>query len=211
MAEIQEEHTFELIAGWLCLDFTNTVNYGNPANPNDRLKGYGDLVLWSQLAGTVTAAEAQRLRQEAERRPADAVVALKKAITLRDAIHGLFSAVAADHNSAAEHLANLNVVLVEMLAQSRIIPTLDGFTWIWAGDETVLERLIWPVAWSAAELLTSEELARVGECSGDNCGWLFFDTSRNHSRRWCTMNECGNRAKARRHYRRRRLVKTSPF
>jgi predicted RNA-binding Zn ribbon-like protein len=209
MVEIQEEHTFELIAGWLCLDFTNTVNYGNPANPNDRLKGYGDLVLWSQLAGTVTAAEAQHLRQEAERRPTAAVAALQQAKALRDALYRIFSAIAADHQPSTADLANLNVVLAEMLARSQLVPVRDGFAWAWAGEEAALERLTWPVAWSAAELLTAENMRRVGECAGHNCGWLFLDTSRNHSRRWCNMRECGNRAKAQRHYRRRRLVKTA--
>jgi predicted RNA-binding Zn ribbon-like protein len=69
--------------------------------------------------------------------------------------------------------------------------------------------MLWPVARSAADLLTSaEELARVGQCADDRgCGWLFFDTSRNHSRRWCAMKDCGNRAKARRHYRRQRKAR----
>ncbi|MCB0153982.1 MAG: CGNR zinc finger domain-containing protein, partial [Anaerolineae bacterium] len=56
---------------------------------------------------------------------------------------------------------------------------------------------------SAAELLTSDRLNRVGQCAGESCGWLFLDTTRNHSRRWCEMEHCGNRAKAKRHYRRR--------
>jgi predicted RNA-binding Zn ribbon-like protein len=61
-----------------------------------------------------------------------------------------------------------------------------------------------PIARSAAELLTSETLSRVRECGGATCTWLFLDASRNRSRRWCSMESCGNRAKARRHYRRRR-------
>ncbi len=210
MIEHQIEHPFELIGGWLCLDFTNTVNYGSKENPNDRLKSYDDLILWSQWVGTLTPEEAQPLRQEVERRPAAAVVALHQAKELRDVLYRIFSAIAADHHPIAADLANLNVVLTEMLALSQLVPVRDGFicAWAWAGDEAALERLIWPVAWSAAELLTSENLRRVGECAGHDCGWLFLDTSRNHSRRWCNMRECGNRAKARRHYRRRRLVKT---
>jgi predicted RNA-binding Zn ribbon-like protein len=63
-----------------------------------------------------------------------------------------------------------------------------------------------PVAWSVAELLMSEDLHRVRECAGPDCGWLFMDTSKNGSRRWCSMETCGNRAKARRHRERRQVV-----
>src|ERR671930_579256 len=72
----------------------------------------------------------------------------------------------------------------------------NGFAW-------VADDVLAPVVWSAAELLTSGPLERVRECPGDDtCGWLFLDTSRNGSRRWCDMRTCGNRAKARRYYRR---------
>ena len=86
----------------------------------------------------------------------------------------------------------------------RIGSEADSFTWEWTGDEAALDRMLWPVVGSAADLLTSEDLDRVGECQGDGCGWLFIDMSRNHSRRWCDMGDCGNRAKARRHYRRKK-------
>jgi predicted RNA-binding Zn ribbon-like protein len=64
--------------------------------------------------------------------------------------------------------------------------------------------MLWPVVRDAADLLTSKELNRVGRCADERCGWLFVDTSRNRSRRWCSMESCGNRAKARRHYRKSR-------
>lgn len=74
-------------------------------------------------------------------------------------------------------------------------------------------RRDWPSAWdapalraafasSAVELLTDPRLDRVKQCPG--CGWLFVDTSRNRSRRWCSMEMCGGRDKALRHYRRQR-------
>ena len=55
--------------------------------------------------------------------------------------------------------------------------------------------------------LTSEELDQVRECAGNTCGWLFVDMSRNHSRHWCDMRDCGNRAKVRRYYQRRKTAK----
>ena len=64
--------------------------------------------------------------------------------------------------------------------------------------------MMWPIAHEAAELLTANELGRVRECPGPNCGWLFLDMSKNRSRRWCSMEVCGNAAKARRHYQRQK-------
>jgi predicted RNA-binding Zn ribbon-like protein len=100
-------------------------------------------------------------------------------------------------------LATLNGLLSRILPHLQLIPSGEGFTWGWARSKTDLEQVFWPVVYAAAELLTSEKLARLGQCAGQDCGWLFLDTSRNHSRRWCEMQHCGNRVKARRHYRRR--------
>jgi hypothetical protein len=76
-----------------------------------------------------------------------------------------------------------------------------GFTWGWEDTRPGLDRVLWPVAWSAAGLLVRGPLERIRERPGDgNCGWLFLDLSKNASRRWCEMRSCGNRAKARRHY-----------
>ena len=61
-----------------------------------------------------------------------------------------------------------------------------------------LDRALWAIAWSAAGLLTDGEVGRVKQCAGPGCGWVFFDES--GRRRWCAMEDCGNRAKARRHY-----------
>jgi predicted RNA-binding Zn ribbon-like protein len=89
------------------------------------------------------------------------------------------------------------------MSHLRLVPGEDHFDWEWTGQEDRLDALLWPVGVSAAGLLASDDLNRVGECADDRgCGYLFFDTSRNRSRRWCEMRDCGNRAKARRHYRR---------
>jgi predicted RNA-binding Zn ribbon-like protein len=92
----------------------------------------------------------------------------------------------------------------------RVIRNESGFTWGWDKQSDALDRMLWPVARSAADLLTSDHLNRVHQCGGKDCTWLFVDTSRNHSRQWCDMGDCGNRAKARRFYQRTRGTKTKP-
>ncbi|MGH7124521.1 MAG: CGNR zinc finger domain-containing protein, partial [Stellaceae bacterium] len=78
-----------------------------------------------------------------------------------------------------------------------------GFTWAW-DDEPALDRMLWPIVRSATQLLTAAELSRVKQCAGRGCSWLFLDTSKNGSRRWCEMEVCGSRSKARAYYARRK-------
>lgn len=196
--------TLQLLGGRPSLDFANTADWHASDQPVEFLTSYSDLVAWSQRAGILTDHQAQRLLKEAARRPADATTALRRAIALREAIYRIFSAISHGRSPQAADLATFNAELSGALAQSRIVPTAEGFTWDWVGAEDTLDRMLWPVVHDAAALLTSEELDRVRECADDRCGWLFLDTSRNRSRRWCSMKDCGNRAKARRHYERKR-------
>lgn len=192
------------MGGWLCLDFVNTANWDQPNRSQERFFSYADLVRWGHYVATLTDQEAQQLRQAAEDRPAEAKAVYEQAMGLRATIHRIFSAVATGQSPATTDLATLNTALAEALAHACILPGQDGFIWAWIGGEEALERVLWPVVRSAAELLTAKQLDRVGKCAGDSCGWLFLDTSRNRSRRWCEMEHCGNRAKARRHYQRKR-------
>ena len=195
-----------LLGGRLCLDFANTVDERTGEHPQEWLTSYADLVAWSEHAGIVTESEAHHLHDLGVRHPTAASAVLEQAIALREAIYRIFRATADERPPEADDVATLNDALSEALSRLRVTPTADGFTWQWAPEKDSLDRMLWPVTWSAAELLTSGELSRVRMCAGDDCGWLFFDASRNRSRRWCSMEDCGNRAKARRHYRRQRAL-----
>ena len=96
--------------------------------------------------------------------------------------------------------------------RARLVPTRGGVAWAWADDDGALDRVLWPVVWSAVELLTSADLGRIKECPGGGegpCAWLFVDTSKNAIRRWCSMAECGGEAKSRRQTARRRVARAS--
>ena len=189
------------------MDFTNTMGGRRPDHTREYLLTYDDLVAWGRHAGLLTSQAAQQLVDEAERCPADAVRVLTRALLLREAIYRIFSAIAVRGTAPAADLAILNAALGEALARLQVTPATEGFTWGWRSDDTALDAMLWPVVRSAGELLTSAELDRVRECDGETCSWLFIDTSKNHSRRWCNMRDCGNRAKARRHYSRKRVSK----
>jgi len=199
--------TLKLLGGRLSLDFANTADWHASDHPVEFLTSYSDLVAWSQHVGILTDHQTQRLLKEATRRPEDATAVLERAIALREAIYRMFTAISHGRPPQAADLATFNAELSEALAQSRIVSTAQGFTWDLAGAEDALDQMLWPVVHDAAGLLTSEDLDRVGQCADDRCGWLFLDTSRNRSRRWCSMEDCGNRAKARRHYKRKRAAR----
>jgi predicted RNA-binding Zn ribbon-like protein len=196
--------TVDLIGGAICLDFSNTTSRRDAGPMRERLHGYGDLVTWGERVGLITAEEAKELRLEAKTRPADAEAMVGRALRLREAIFRVFRSV-----SRAEKPANsdLDVLTAEhaLAAPHRRLRCESAeveFEWDRAPEH--LDQLLWPVAQSAIELLVSDERSRVKECATENCNWLFLDASKNKSRRWCEMRECGNRAKARRHYARQK-------
>lgn len=204
---VAHEVTFELVGGRLCLDFVNTLGGSRETgHTNENLASYADLIAWSRQAGIVTERETKSLLREAARRTDDAAEVLRRAIELRETIYRIFAAVAKERAPSKADLAALNGALSGAMARPEIVKEGDSFVWHWNSDEEALERVLWPVARSAAELLTSVESGRVRECGGDNCSWLFMDTSKNRSRRWCDMKGCGNRAKSRRHYERKKAL-----
>jgi predicted RNA-binding Zn ribbon-like protein len=192
------------VGGRLCLDFTNTNSNRGGEVESERLASYADLVTWGRLAELLTPADARRLLAAGAERPAEAGRVFARARQLREAIYRIVGSRVEGKPPAAADLDLLNHVLMQALAHRRLTATKDGFAWEWMAAPDDLGWMLWPIASSAAELLMSEDLARVKECASQNCNWLFVDASRNRSRRWCDMKDCGNRAKARRHYQRGR-------
>jgi predicted RNA-binding Zn ribbon-like protein len=189
--------------GYLCLDFANTADWHASDQPVESLNRYQDLALWARENGLLSQAEVEQMLHKASARPAEAETVLKQAIALREAIYHSFSAIAAGRAPQEADLSLLNERLPEALARLQIAKSEAGFTWTWRSQADELDQMLWPVVRSAAELLTGGELDRVKECEDDRgCGFLFYDTSRNRSRRWCSMESCGNRAKVRRFRRR---------
>jgi len=190
-----------MVGGDPSLDFVNTGSRRLEGPFRERLGSYGDLVVWGERAGAIDRRAAGRLRSEAMSRAEEAAEVLARARALREAIYRLFTSPRPGAEAAG--LDVLNRELVRASSQRRLAGSGERVVWSWA-PEIALDRILGVVAVSAADLLTGAEVERVKECGGSNCNWLFRDTSRNRSRRWCDMKDCGNRAKARRYYARHR-------
>jgi len=206
---------FELSGGVLCLDFVNT--WGDRARPeSDQLPRFDDLLGFGAQTGGLDEVQRQQLAEWSAGDSAAATAALAAARTLRESLYGIFAARARGREIPPPDLARLNATLREALAHLRVEAQPGGFSadnalvsdaarFAWAFEASPAPTApLWPIARSAAELLVSSDLARVTQCDGARCTWLFLDHSRTHTRRWCSMESCGNRAKAQRHYRRRR-------
>lgn len=201
------EPHFDLSGGALCLDFANTLS-DRPLCTKDDLGGYGDLLAFGRQAGVLDDVTAQGLGRAAEKRPGGAQAVFRRAVGLRERLYGIFSSLACGRDPKAEDLDVLNKALGRALARLRVARTPDGFDWGWSGEAEALDRVLWPIARSAADLLTSDERGQIRECASEACSWLFVDRSRTRRRRWCDMKTCGNRAKAKRHYRKKRAEST---
>ncbi len=196
---------FDMVGGAVCLDFVNTGSKRRQGPFEDKLTSYDDLVAWAAQAEQLPADDAERLRAQAVRQPKEAQRALERGRALREALYRVFSTRWHEQEVAQADLELISEEYARATSQRTLARAADGTIAFQFRSDAALDRPLWPVAVSAANLLSADDAAaRVKECATDNCNWLFYDASKNRSRRWCDMNECGNRAKARRHYERRR-------
>ncbi len=201
---------FHRSGGSLCLDFANTVSWRRSNAPIERLPSYGDLVEWARQSGIVTASAARSLEREAARHPAAAARVLARARVLREGIYGVFAGLAAGRPPRPTDLALLDREFHEAFRALHLSPTRSGFRLAWPVDDGPLFALpLWAAARSAAEVLTSADPRRLKTCPASNCGWIFLDVTKSGTRRWCAMEACGSRAKARSYYARRRRAAAS--
>jgi len=192
---------FQFVGGYLCLDFANTVGGKRGAATREYLSSYADFVCWCRQAGLVEDGRAAALLRGAARRAGDSATALRRAIKLRETIYRIFAALASGESPEDSDLDRLNAELSAHLGRLRVGVGANRkkFHWSWADGGAALDDALGPIARSAADLLNSPPLLeRVRQCDGTTCGWLFVDGTKNHSRRWCVMSDCGNAAKVRR-------------
>ena len=189
--------TIRINGGRLCLDFVNTRSYPTFGVYREFLRGFGDLVLWAQREELIEASGSDCLMADARQDAGFARRALDDAIAFRSALRCVFEpgagpdalGPALDHVSNTIRLAAPTLGLITRNKTIGYIAAPASDTW-----------LLGPLAVSAMELATSRDRAQIKVCPGEDCHWLFLDQSRNSTRRWCSMESCGGKAKARTHY-----------
>lgn len=172
------------VGGHLALDFVNTAEErGHPA-AEDVLRTPADLRVWGQRAGVLGVAQ-PRASDEQE---------LARAVAARELLHALFVVRLRGVAPQRAQLAELSALVVEAYAAAMLTSAGDGrVEWRWPADDLTSVRHV--ALTSGAELLEAEPSARLKQCPGDHCGWLFIDASKRGNRRWCSMSECGQEAK----------------
>ena len=191
---------FNLCAGHAALDFVNSLDERFGAGGLvERLADYGDLLRFAQQSRLL---EARRARLLAHAAPGAAARALRAARELREALAAALYARVDGRPAPPAALRVLERHFHSALGHRELRwerrAAGGALSWDWGRGAARAELPVWLLACSAAELMLSETMERVRACSADTCRWLFLDTSRNHSRRWCDMKVCGNRMKARR-------------
>ncbi len=193
-----------LLGGDLALDFVNTVSSRGDEAGEEKIRSYSDLVRWLVYAGGLEADAARALLRLAGARPSVAAELLARALALRETIFHIFLALARGEAAPPADLLALSAAYRAALGRAALVPAAGAYAWEWDGPPA-LEQVLWPPARAAVALLAAPDLDRVKECANHtSCGWLFLDRSKNGSRRWCSMDDCGSRDKMRRQYARRR-------
>jgi predicted RNA-binding Zn ribbon-like protein len=188
-----------LIGGELAFDFTNTSSGRDWPTHQEHLRSAENVVDWARHAKLLGPADGEWLRAALG---ADAALArrlLRRALDLREALYAIGVAIAAGAPAPAPQVERLAREHAACLACARLAPDGGRYVWSWAPREAPIEALLGPIALSALATLSQADLTRIKQCEGEKCGWLFFDTTKNKSRRWCEMEVCGNRAKQKRH------------
>ena len=189
----------------LCLDFANTRYWRGTEMPTDDLRGIGDVVEWCKSSGVLSQTDAAVARRWWEERPDLAGPAFLEAVALREALYAVFRAIADGKEPALDAMRTLNDALARAPSRLGVERHAGRFSWrVPRLDAPTVAALLAPVVWSGTELLLGSRLPRVRHCANERCLWLFLDDSKSGTRRWCSMASCGNRAKAHRHYARRK-------
>jgi predicted RNA-binding Zn ribbon-like protein len=197
MIEVQECEKHRLIGGALCLDFANTLNGHNREPHHEYIHEYSDLVRWCVHVGSLSREDLECYLKNGQEHPRKAKAVYESALLLRELIFRVFQSVVSGNPVSPQDLEQLASVWKEGQTNSRLLQTINGFSIKW-GDADVMRQPLFPISASAINLLTSMTVQRIRLCAGDHCDWLFIDNSRNHLRRWCSMDECGNQAKMKR-------------
>lgn len=200
------QHTFQahdLVGGDLVVDFVNTVT-ARDSEPCDWIDGYGAILRWATLTGAFSKKDLAELSAMAAAEPARATMAVARFRLLREALCKVLYGMIERRAPSIDDLATIDEVRLAAGKAAKLVSAHGQIVLVWSVARSGLDLIAHFVAVRALSLLQNTTLDRLRVCDGHDCGWVFIDTSKNGRRRWCDMATCGNTAKARRFYKRRR-------
>ncbi|MBY0613062.1 MAG: CGNR zinc finger domain-containing protein [Beijerinckiaceae bacterium] len=193
-----------LVGSEVAFDFTNTASGRGHTSHQDHLQSAETVIAWAVHAKVIGAVDAEVLRAAVSSDERLAARMLNEALELRDIIHDIGMEFSSGRRARDQQVDALAKVHADCIARARLTNHGGGFIWTWDARSAPVEVILGPITLSALTLLTRSDLSRIKMCQGEHCGWLFFDVTKNKSRRWCEMEVCGNRAKQKRHQSRQR-------
>ena len=194
---------FDLDGNNVALDFVNTVEYRDTPKAYEWITTYIDALGWAERVGILSPETADRLSAKGQKK--DSSDWYNQIIEQRRILHRVFSTIIKQKQKNPSVMNDLNVIL--QAARKRAVLDINGsgFSWHFPDIEEDPTGFLQPVVNSAANFLVESDMKRLKRCSDPDCGWLFYDTSKNRSRRWCSMKGCGKRGPAQATVARRRL------
>ena len=190
-------NSFELIGGNPALDLVNTLDWRfRSSGPEELIGSYDDLLRFMEQSGLLNARQVQALRRGTD--SGATARALQQVKHLREAAADIFYAIVDEQTPSPDSIKKLDEYLHAAQASRTLRWRSSHVELAWPSDASHPALPWWLLAQSAVDLLVSEQINTIRACADEGCRWLFLDTSKNHSRRWCDMKICGNRMKARR-------------
>lgn len=198
MSASSHDRRFQLIAAHPALDLVNTLDWRfREDGPEELLATYDDLLGFCAQAGVLTT---KQIRQILRVQNASAVAGVLAACReLREAVAAVLYATVDDRTLPTSQIKSLERFFHSARIHQRLAWSGRGLAWDWPSVEVNAELPLWILSVRTESLMTCGDLRRLRACEKPDCRWLFLDTSKNHTRRWCDMKICGNRMKARRY------------
>lgn len=197
MAHGEEGRRFQLIAGHPVLDLVNTLDWRfRSSGAEERLSTYDDLLAYASQSGLLNQRQIRGIVRGSD--PAGAERALSACKELREAVAEVVYATLEQRKPPPLAMKLLEEFIKSARSYQHLVSAPPRLQWEFSYSESSPELPVWALSVKAARLLLSEDAERLRQCENPECRWLFLDTSRNRTRRWCDMKLCGNRMKARR-------------
>ena len=184
-----------LVAGDLALDFANTESGRGSDHHLNHLKSATDVLTWAKHANVISVAVAEQGCKQVKEQKQLADNLLRRAVCLRQTVYDISSSLVQGVQPRDDILEALAGHHCETMSHARLKQHGSRYAWSWNCDEELGAAVLGPIVQAAINLLTHQDRSRIKQCGGNQCGWLFVDTSKNNSRCWCDMRVCGNRSK----------------